>query len=254
MRELLESQIPERVFADSWNGVPPPYQQFLAAASDRLAMQVSGPVSRFAASIRSSGENRVRIDGELTVPEGDKTYYVEMVWLPSSGTYRGTARAWDTPPEPRPKSVDQFIAALDAIVDEQELIFEGQAWEAAQGVDERATDLTGAFPAVFRLFERFPDEDFGCPGPLVHLMVARGGYKDLLLASITRAPSITVVTMVNRLLNSQLPRAERSLWIQALRNAAHSPTAIEDVKSCARDLLEYQMTRSNTEQEDGAGK
>ena len=247
MRHFLKSQVSEAAFAECLPADPPPYQEFLDAACERLSTKVSTRIDHLSGSIRPWGRNRVRIDGALKTTEGVKIYYVELVWLPSSNSYRGNASVWDTPPEPEPKSIDQFIAALNGIVNEDEIIFSAQAYNAAEGVDENSEDLPRAFPAMFSLFERFLDEDFGNPGILVHMMEARGGYEDELVKSLQRKPSIPAVTLVNRLLNSSLPQADRERWMHVLSKVANSDTADEAAKDYAREFLEYQLTRDNTE-------
>lgn len=246
MRELLKSQIPERIFAECWTDTTPPYAAFLDAADERLSAQIDAPVTQFTGAIRSWGGNRVRIDGDLRDAGGDKTYYLELVWLPRSSSYRGNANVRDSIPRPESKTVDQFIAALDAIENDNEIIFEGQVYQAAEGVDEADPNLQQAFPAIFRLFERFPEEDFGAPGILVHLMEARGGYDSLLTASLQRLPSIPAVTMVNRILNSPLSTDQRGEWLQLLQAVADSDSCVAEVREYAEEFLNYQATLTNT--------
>jgi hypothetical protein len=249
MRELLQSQISERAFAECWTDTTPPYDAFLDAADERLSAQIEAPVTQFTGAIRSWGHNRVRIDGDLRDAGGDKTYYLELVWLPRFDSYRGNANVRDSIPLPEPKTVDQFIADLDAIENDDEIIFEGQVYQAAEGVDESDPNLQKAFPAIFRLFERFPEEDFGAPGILVHLMETRGGYDSLLTASLKRIPSIPAVTMVNRILNSPLTADQRGEWLQVLQAVAESDSCVPEVRDCADEFLNYQATINNTNTE-----
>jgi hypothetical protein len=253
MRELLKSQISEHAFAECWTGTTPPYDAFLDLAGERLSAQIVAPVTQFTGAIRSWGDNRVRIDGDLRDAGGDKTYYLELVWLPRSNSYRGNANVRDSIPPPEPKTVDQFIAALDAIQNDEEIIFEGQVYQAAAGVDEADPNLHQAFPAFFRLFERFPEEDFGAPGILVHLMEARDGYDGLLTESLKRIPSLPTVTMVNRILNSPLTADQRGEWLRILQAVSDSDSCVAAVRDYAEEFLNYQAALTNTEQ-DGAGQ
>src|SRR5690349_16033760 len=59
-----------------------------------------------------------------------------------------------------------------------------------------------AMPAMYSLLERFPDGEFGSPGPLVHELEHIPGFEGLLRASLERQPAMRTVWMVNRLLNS----------------------------------------------------
>jgi hypothetical protein len=62
-----------------------------------------------------------------------------------------------------------------------------------------------AMPAMFFLLERFPDAEFGSPGPLVHELEAIPGYLPLLRDSVRRQPTYRTVWMINRVLNTNLP-------------------------------------------------
>lgn len=59
------------------------------------------------------------------------------------------------------------------------------------------------YPAVFNLFERFPEEDgAGVFWSALHGMEAVGGYEQLLLQYFRRFPSLMTRTMLRRILNS----------------------------------------------------
>ncbi len=247
MREFIESQVSPPAFAACWPDTAPPYGGFLDTACDKLSGKISLPVTKFTCSLRACGDQRIRLDGKFTDAHGDKAFYLELVWLPRFRSYRGDVNVWNSLPPPAPKSVAQFIAALAAITeDDDEMVFEGQVYDAVGGVDQAVADIDRAFPAIFDLFERFPEGDFGNPGPLVHLLEARGGYHDLLADSLHRHPSIPAVTMVNRLLNSPLPTDERTRWLNTLQ-AVSSSSANADVRDHAQHFLVYQASRTNTE-------
>ncbi len=243
VRELLKHKVSEQAFAECWPNQAPPFDLFLEVASEKLSGEVTPPIAGFTASVRSYGENRIRIDGQLSDSSGNKTYYLELVWLPRLQSFRGNAKVYNTIPAPKPKSIEQFIAALDAIADDDELEFEGQVYAVVEGLDESDENLKCAFTAIFDLFERLPEEDFGTPGALVHLLEARGGYKDLLKDSIHRRPSIPTVTMVNRLLNSSLTTDERDGWLDSLLEIVGSSSSADSVKDLAKHYLAYQSSR-----------
>lgn len=248
MQKLLESQITSSAFSDCWDASSPPYELFVEELAQKLSKDLEWSIQELSASIRSWGENRVRVDGDFTTDEGSKTFYAEFVWLPSLGAYRGKAEIRDSIPEPSPKSIDQFIAAIDAIQDEGEVTFEGQVFQATEGVDESSEGLPVSYASVFALFERFPGEDFGNPGPLVHMLEARGGYENELAISLARKPSIPAVTLVNRILNGELPNVDRAHWISVLHDVATSDTAEADVKDLAQELLEHQQENADEAQ------
>jgi hypothetical protein len=91
-------------------------------------------------------------------------------------------------------------------------------------------------PAIFALLERFPDAEFGSPGPLVHELEAIPGYEPLLRESLSRQPTYHTVWMASRILNTRLPEDQREAWLSALRAAGEHPLA----RQATRDFLEHQ--------------
>jgi hypothetical protein len=105
-------------------------------------------------------------------------------------------------------------------------------------------DRHRAAPAVFGLLERFPDAEFGSPGPLVHELEAIPGYLPLLRGSLRRQPTYYTVWMVNRLLNTELPSDQRENWLSDLRGALKHPLASEQTRRSTQDFLEHQRAKS----------
>ena len=136
--------------------------------------------------------------------------------------------------------VDDIIAALnrfEAARDETDNI--GRLWDIFGdfgSVPERGR----AMPAMFSLLERFPDAEFGSPGPLVHELEAIPGYLPLLRESLRRRPTPHSVDMINRLLNSDLPAGQRASWLSELRAAFAHPLASEQTRMAAKLYLEHQ--------------
>jgi len=98
--------------------------------------------------------------------------------------------------------------------------------------------------ALFGLLEKYPDVDFGSPGPIVHTLESRNEHRDELRKSISRQPTNLNVWMVNRILNSQLSAEERGAWEQVLRDVSTNPKASDSVKDDANQFLEFQAQRS----------
>src|SRR5437868_2568461 len=93
--------------------------------------------------------------------------------------------------------------------------------------------LTGreqAIPAIFELLERFPDAEFGSPGPLVHELEAIPGYELFLPESLHRQPTDLTVWMVNRILNSNVSDEQRNVWLAELRLVLEHPSARESTR------------------------
>jgi hypothetical protein len=237
IRRLLLAQIPEESFLESWSGVPVAYQSFLDDAARRLAKHLPDQIEDLKAGIRSDGLQRIRLDGSALSDSQSLTFYAEIVWIPSSKTFRGNVSVRQTRPMPPEKTVDDFIATLDGIRDECETIFVGQVFNAMEGLDENDALISHAYPAIFRLFERFPEEDFGNPGHLVHLMLMRRGHESLLAESLRRAPSIPALELAYELaINSPTP-SEQASWLEEVRRVAACKATLKLVREHAESLL-----------------
>ena len=101
-------------------------------------------------------------------------------------------------------------------------------------------------PALLALLERHPQADFGTPGPLVHALESQSGYRDLLAASLERQPTELTAWMANRLLNSKLPRNERSEWLKRLTAVTSHSKAAPGVRDSAIRFLDFQASRQGT--------
>jgi hypothetical protein len=100
-------------------------------------------------------------------------------------------------------------------------------------------------PALLALMERYPQADFGAPGPLVRVLECQPGYPEQLAASLERQPTELAAWMANRLLNSKLPRDERGAWLRRLTTVASHPQADAAVRESAIRFLDFQASRSS---------
>jgi hypothetical protein len=98
-------------------------------------------------------------------------------------------------------------------------------------------------PELFGVMERMPDADLGSPGPLVHTLEALKGYEAELIRSVRRCPSLLSVWMVNRILNTDLPRDTRESYMSLLNEAATRLEVPRAVREDARDFAELQMRK-----------
>jgi len=102
---------------------------------------------------------------------------------------------------------------------------------------ESETDISGAYDSIFKFMENNPVSDIGSPGPLVHLLEEHfPSYVPKLISSISKAPSITAIFMLHRILNSDVPEADRSQYIDLLYRVSKSD--IFDVAVC-NEAKEY---------------
>ncbi|HEY9102667.1 hypothetical protein [Chitinimonas sp.] len=93
---------------------------------------------------------------------------------------------------------------------------------------------------MFKLMERFPEADFGSPGPLVHEIEAMNGYQSQLLRSLARKPTSLSVWMVNRILNSCETQQNRDKWLEQLKLIAENQDAPYSARQSAEEFLLYQ--------------
>ncbi len=98
---------------------------------------------------------------------------------------------------------------------------------------------------LFRLFERFPNEDGnGIFWTVLHGLEKLPGYEPYLKESIKRVPMEFNLLMVNRLLNSPLSNVQRQEWLASLREVENNPQSSDAAKEQARHFIEYQSERS----------
>jgi hypothetical protein len=100
-------------------------------------------------------------------------------------------------------------------------------------------------PVLFEVMERWPEDDLGCPGPLVHCIEGQPleDYEPLLLQSFRRRPVWLTIWMVNRILNTKRKGDDRERLLAALRSVAEHPLASEFQKESAARFLKVQAER-----------
>jgi hypothetical protein len=99
------------------------------------------------------------------------------------------------------RSIKEIIGNIDG------LNLDGDYWRMLDSLaDEIKNHPEGAsiIPAVLRLFERFPDGEFGEPGPLVHAIEIyyRRGYENHLLESLQGKPTKRTQWLARRIVNA----------------------------------------------------
>ncbi|HKD26342.1 MAG TPA: hypothetical protein VKC66_10615 [Xanthobacteraceae bacterium] len=141
--------------------------------------------------------------------------------------------------------IDRIIAALDKFepsdYDADNLARVVEIFTGFRSIRQRARGM----PAIFSLLERFPDGEFGSPGPLVEEFEAIPDYLPLLRDSLRRRPTHLTVWMVNRLLNTKLSNDHREAWLSELRAAFEHPLASEPTRKLAEEFLDHQRSISD---------
>ncbi|MEC7840304.1 MAG: hypothetical protein VX777_09730 [Chlamydiota bacterium] len=92
-----------------------------------------------------------------------------------------------------------------------------------------------ALAAMFGILERYPDEELGSPGPLVHAIEKCAGYEHMLFESLKRQPGTLTLWMLHRLIKYD-PRKE---YVDVLRSVIDHPKASEQTKEDAGVILSW---------------
>ncbi|HPN69579.1 MAG TPA: hypothetical protein PLZ32_08665 [Saprospiraceae bacterium] len=102
-------------------------------------------------------------------------------------------------------------------------------------------DEVQAIEPIFRLIEKYPTNDFGSPGPLVHFIERFiGQYEQKLLESLDRKPTQLTVWMLNRVINGAKSKTMRLTLIQRLEGIIQNPNADNETRNEALDFLKFQ--------------
>ena len=100
-------------------------------------------------------------------------------------------------------------------------------------------DPAAGAPVLFDTLERLDGADLGAPGPLVHTLESwLGRYEFLLASSVQRKPVPLTVLMINRIVNTKPPDAQR--WLALLKSVVDHPAASSQTKVEAERFVEYQ--------------
>lgn len=94
--------------------------------------------------------------------------------------------------------------------------------------------------AILSLFERFPHEDFGMPGPLAHVAERfyRKGYEEELLVSLQRLPTSLTIWLANRIVNAKDANSQR--FLELLKQIAERSDLDANLREEARNFIAIQ--------------
>lgn len=139
------------------------------------------------------------------------------------------------------KILNEFVPfAEDDPVNDNETFFYKlmDAWQNTQ-------DKEKAIPFIFQLMEKYPQADFGSPGPLVHSLETTGikGYEGELHKSLMRKPTSLTLWMYNRLINAENDDRIIRGHIQRLKLFAKHPVVDPEAKEQAEHFVKYQEKR-----------
>lgn len=97
--------------------------------------------------------------------------------------------------------IEEFIKEMEEQIDGDDL---EEAQEKCIFQIEKENLGVSAVEPLLLFMERHPLTDFGMPGAIVHYVEQfyKNGYEDLLIASVTRRPTLHTVWMINRIKNT----------------------------------------------------
>lgn len=145
-------------------------------------------------------------------------------------------------------TIDEIIQVLNTFepffdndpVDDNETFLSNlmDKWETNQ-------DYKKAIPAIFHLIEKFPNADFGSPGPLVHSLEAKGvkQYEAELQSSLMRKPTSLTIWMYNRIINAEKDKRILSGHIERLKLFSKHPVIDGELKQVAERFIKHQIQR-----------
>lgn len=105
-------------------------------------------------------------------------------------------------------NLQEEMTMIEELIREMEEKIDGDDFEEAEEnciyqIEKDNLGISAVEPLLL-LMERHPLSDFGMPGAIVHYVEQfyKKGYEDLLIASVTRRPTLHTVWMINRIKNA----------------------------------------------------
>ncbi|MDE5819128.1 MAG: hypothetical protein K2N41_00670 [Lachnospiraceae bacterium] len=97
--------------------------------------------------------------------------------------------------------IEDFIKEMEERIDRDD--FEEVQEKCLYQIEKENVGISAVEPLLL-FMERHPLSDFGMPGAIVHYVEQfyKKGYEDLLIASVTRRPTLHTVWMINRIKNA----------------------------------------------------
>ena len=106
---------------------------------------------------------------------------------------------------------------------------------------KKSKDYELAFDPIFKLIEKYPQADFGTPGPFVHTLESfPGKYEDYLFESLKRKPTSLTVLMFNRIINGEQNSIIKQNLIDRLPLLLDHPLINEETVNTIKGFIEYQ--------------
>ena len=101
---------------------------------------------------------------------------------------------------------------------------------------------TESIALLLNLLERNPLVSFGRPGAIVHYLEKLDGYKEQLVKSIEKTPTLHTIWMLNRCINAH--DEKESEYMDLLRSILSRNDVDNSIKECAKEFIEFQKNEN----------
>jgi hypothetical protein len=135
--------------------------------------------------------------------------------------------------------INYLIKSLEGAIEQDNLV--GVGYDITDELKKNPNSFI-AIEAILQLMEKYPDADFGMPGPLVHFveLFSEKGYEEKLVESIKRCPTQHTVWMLNRVING-VEGEKKQYYFGILKSILGFPNLNEYVKISVSEFISYQL-------------
>lgn len=94
-----------------------------------------------------------------------------------------------------------------------------------------------AVTPLLELMERHPMDDFGMPGAIVHFVERfyKNGYKELLIESVKRRPTMHTVWMLNRVMNGS---ENKNDYLEIMKEITERSDIEETIRNAVSEFMD----------------
>lgn len=112
-------------------------------------------------------------------------------------------------------------------------------YDVIEEIEERENAIEAIQP-ILMLMEKYPNGNFGRPGPLVHFVEKfyKNGYEEKLVESLKRQPTQHTVWMLNRIINGS-EGDKKAYFINILDNIISLPNIDDEIVALASHFKSF---------------
>lgn len=129
--------------------------------------------------------------------------------------------------------ITELIKEMEERIDQDD--FEEVQEKCICQIEKENLGVSAVEPLLL-FMERHPLSDFGVPGAIVHYVEQfyKNGYEDLLIASVTRRPTLHTVWMINRIKNAG---ENANKYEKILNDILERQDIEEEIKNSVKEFL-----------------